>query len=82
MFVVTAEHPVVERLRVVGIGAGLDQVLRQFIAVPVGRAPCRAIFPLAEYTGQDGVRTREAGPEIARVRVGAMGKQQSGRFDS
>ena len=78
MIVVVLEVPVVEHLRVVRIGAGVEQQPRERIALRMGRL-IRPILAPSERAreGGKGVRT---GPEKAGVGIGAAGQQQSRHF--
>ena len=78
VIVVVLEVPVVEHLRVVRIGAGVEQQPRERIALRMGRL-IRPILAPSERAreGGKGVRT---GPEKARIGIGAARQQQSRHF--
>jgi hypothetical protein len=78
VIVARLEHPVVQRLAVVGVGAGLEQQAGQGQGVRVARLAPRAQLALAEHAGQDGERGGQAVPQVAGVRVGARVEQQPG----
>jgi hypothetical protein len=65
------EHPVVQGLAVVGVGAGLEQQAGQRQRMRMPRLAHRAELTLAEDAGQQGKRSRQAVPEVAGVRIRA-----------
>ena len=85
MVVVGILHAVVEPLFVVGVGAGFEQEPRKLEAVLMRRLKQRPLGSMdvglaqAEHSGQRRTQTRKLSapvPQEARVRVGAMLKQQ------
>ena len=78
MIVAGLEHPVVERLAVVRVGAGLQQQAGESERVRVPGLADRAQFPFAERPGQHGERGGQAVPEVAGVRIGAAVQQKPG----
>ena len=69
--VVGLEHAVVERLPVVGVGAGFEEQASERQRVRVVRLRVRSALATAERAGERGERRGESVPEVARVRVGA-----------
>ncbi len=65
---------VVERLLVVGVGAGLQQQPRERELVRMGR---RIALAAAERSGQRGERWAEPLPQVAGIRVGAVVEQHT-----
>ena len=76
MIVTGLEHPVVERLAVVRIGAGLQEQAGEGERVRVPGLADRAQFPLAERPGQHRERGGQAVPEVAGVRISAGVQQE------
>ena len=73
------EHPVVQRLGVVGIRARGEQQPGQRLRARMPRLPHRAQLALAEHPGQHGERGGQALPQITGVGVSPGGQQQPGR---
>ena len=68
MAVVPPEHPVVERLPVVGVGTAVEQEPGQRLPLRVPRLTARALLALPEAAGQGGERRGQALPEVSRRR--------------
>ena len=81
MVVTRLEHPVVQRLPVIRIGTGVEQDGGERVFVDVGRLTDRPLLTLTEGTGERRERSRQPGPEVARIRVRAMAQQQPRRFE-
>ena len=71
------EHPVVEGLPVVRVGAGLEQQPGQRVGMLVRRLVV-PVLAAAERPGQRGERRGQPLPEVAGIRVGAGIEQQPG----
>ena len=79
--VVRLELPVVQRLRVVRIGAGVEQQPCQLRALLVGRLIDR-VLAASERAGERGERrVVHAVPEVAGVGIGAVLQQESGNVE-
>ncbi len=72
------EHPVVEGLPVVRVGAGLQQQPGQGQRMRMRRLPVRAQLTLPEHPGQYGERFGQPPPQVTGVGVATRRQQQPG----